>query len=213
MPLFYPSFQALKLADTILDSVGERVPGYQGRLGAAWYWRLTGGVLVTVQLDYTVTEQRWDVLRAQATSPAVGLFNAADFPFAAYGTLLTSPPYIHDLDGEAEWANRLYFQMGYLIDDLVLWLDMLRATLIAPQIHPPAAFPQLTALERELVRYALEHNDGFFNLEALGEAFSGRISRQRLRTLAQQWETLGLLTERPRRVTVALRALVEQDAS
>lgn len=209
MPLFYPSFQALKLADAILDTVGARVPGYQGRLGAAWYWRLTGGVLVTVQLDYTVTEQRWDVLRAQATSPNVGLFNAADFPFAAYGTLLTSPPYIHDLDGEAEWANRLYFQMGYLIDDLVLWLDMLRATLIEPNIHPPAAFPQLTALERELVRYAIDNEDGVFNLETLAQAFAGRISKQRLRALARHWETLGLLTERPRRVTVALRALVE----
>lgn len=211
MPLFYPSFQALKLADAILDTVGARVPGYQGRLGAAWYWRLTGGVLVTVQLDYTVTEQRWDVLRAQATSPNVGLFNAADFPFAAYGTLLTSPPYIHDLDGEAEWANRLYFQMGYLIDDLALWLDMLRATLIEPAIHPPAAFPQLTALERELVRYAIDNEDGVFNLETLAQAFAGRISKQRLRTLARHWETLGLLTERPRRVTVALRALAEHE--
>ncbi len=211
MPLFYPSFQALKLADTILDTVGTRVSGYQGRIGAAWYWRLTGGVLVTIQLDYTVTEQRWDVLRAQATSPNVGLFNAADFPFAAYGTLLTSPPYIHDLDGEAEWANRLYFQMGYLIDDLVLWLQMLQAALIEPQIRPPAAFPQLTALERELVRYALDHQDGHFNLEVLYQAFSDRISRQRLRALAQQWTALGLLTEPPRRVTVALRALVEHE--
>jgi len=211
MPLFYPSFQALKLADTILDTVGTRVPGYQGRIGAAWYWRLTGGVLVTVQLDYTVTEQRWDVLRAQATSPNVGLFNAADFPFAAYGTLLTSPPYIHDLDGEAEWANRLYFQMGYLIDDLVLWLQMLQAALIEPQIRPPAAFPQLSSLERELVRYALEQQDGLFNLEALYQAFGERISRQRLRALAQQWTALGLLTEPPRRVTVALRALVEHE--
>lgn len=207
MPKYYPSYQALHLADQMLDEVGRRVEGYQGRIGSAWYWRLPGGILITVSMEYTVTEQRWDLLRAEATSPAVGLFNGADFPFTAYGTLVSSPPYIHDLDGEAEWANRLYFQMGYMIEDLILWMEMLRAAIIEPQIRPPAAIPDLSPLERELVRYATLELDGGFRLKDLHAAFQERISRQRLAELAQTWEQLGLLTERPRRVTVALRSI------
>jgi hypothetical protein len=34
--------------------------------------------------------------------------------------------------------------MGYLIDDATLWLEMLRASIIDPQIRPPAAFPDLS---------------------------------------------------------------------
>ncbi len=205
---FYPSQQALILGNQILDEIASRAPGYQGRIGAGWYWRLPGGILVTITLEYTITEQRWDLLRAVAASPNVGIFQAADFPFAGYGTLPTSPPFIHDLDGQAEWANRLYFQMGYLIEDAVLWLEMLRAAIIEPQIRPPAAFPDLSPLERELVRHAALEADGAFQPAALYAAFKGRISQRRLAVLAQEWEALGLLTdERPRRVTVALRAL------
>ncbi len=209
MAHFYPSFQALELADRMMDAIGKRVAGYQGRIGVAWYWRLPGGILVTFVLDFTVTEQRWDVLRAEATTPAVGLFNAADFPFHAYGTSLTSPPFIHDLEGEAEWANRLYFQMGYLIDDAVLWLEMLQASVLEPTVRPPASFPVLSPLERDLVDYALGSLDGYFRLGKLHAAFRGRISRRRLSDLARRWEEVGLLTERPRRVTIALRSLVQ----
>ncbi len=208
MAHFFPSFQALHLADRMVDTVGERVPGYQGRVGAAWYWRLPGGILVTFTLEYTQTEQRWNLLRAVAASPNVGLFNAADFPFAAYATLASSPPFIHDLDGEAEWSNRLYFQMGHLIEDVVLWLEMLRAVILDPQVRPPAAFPDLSPLERELVAHAALQLDGVFLLKALYETFGERISRRRLSELAQAWEELGLLTdEHPRRITVALRSL------
>ncbi len=210
MPRFYPSYQALTLADTILEEVGQRMDGYQGRIGAAWYWRLPGGILATINIDFTVTEQRWDLLRAQAASPAVGVFHGADFPFAAYGTLESSPPFIHDLEGEAEWANRLYFQLGYLIEDMTLWLEMLRAAIIEPQIRPPATIPDITPLQRELVNYALTELDGDFRLKDLHAAFEQRLSRQRLSRLAQEWEQLGLLTERPRRVTVALRSLSER---
>ena len=208
---FYPSFQALKLAEQILDTIGQRVTGYQGRIGVAWYWRLSGGILVTCALDYTATEQRWNVLRAKAASPSVGLFNAADFPFVAYGTLAASPPFIHDLDGEAEWSNRLYFQMGYLIEDAARWLEMLQAALIAPQILPPASFPELNPLERALVAYARDELNGYFRLNKLAPAFKERISRRGLSRLAQRWEDVGLLTERPRRVTIALRVLVNQE--
>jgi hypothetical protein len=210
MAKFYPSFEALALTDQILDAIAEHVPGYKGRIGAAWYWQLPGGLLVTFVLEYTATEQRWNLLRAEATSPNVGVFNAADFPFAAYGTVTTSPPFIHDLDGEAEWSNRLYFQMGYLIEDAVLWIEMIRASVIAPQIRPPAAFPALSTLEQTLVDYAMTDLDGAFHLDRLYEVFNERISRRRLSELAQQWASLELLTEdRPRRVTVALQVLAD----
>ncbi|HQK15539.1 MAG TPA: hypothetical protein PLJ78_16530 [Anaerolineae bacterium] len=207
MARFYPSYQTLRLADQILEAIAARIPGYQGRIGARWYWRLTGGVLVTFEIDFTVTEQRWDVLRAEAVTPTVGMFSAADFPFAAYGTLVDSPPFIHDLDGEAEWSNRLYFQMGHLIDDAVLWMEMLSAAVIDPQVRPPSSFPELNALEREIVTYAVNELNGYFKLGELYTAFKERISRRVLSRLAQHWEDLGLLTESPRRVTVALRAL------
>jgi len=210
-PLFYPSFQALDLADVIFEELAKRVPGYIGRLGAAWYWQLPGGVLVLFHLDYTVTEERWDVIRAQASTPRVGLFSTADFPFAAYATSPTSPPYIHDLQGLAEWANRLYFQMGYLINEAAQWLQMLQAAAIAPQVNPPSDFPILSALERELARYALAHLDGRFNLSELYRVFGDRVSRRRLSRLAAEWEAMGLLTPRPRRVTYALRSLLETE--
>jgi hypothetical protein len=211
MPDFYPSFQALGLADQMLDEVGRYIPGYQGRIGAYWYWRMAGGILVTIRLDFSVTEQRWDILRAEAVTPNVGLFNAAIFPFAAYGTLRSSPPFIHDLDGEAEWSNRLYFQMGHLIQDMILWMKMLIASVIDPQVRPPATFPDLNPLERELVNHAIEELNGHFTISKLYKAFKGRISRRSISRLAQYWEDLDLLTEHPRRVTVALRALVDAE--
>lgn len=210
-PLFYPSFQALHLADAIFEEVASRVPGFVGRMGAAWYWRLPGGTLVTFRLDSTVTEERWDVIRAQAANPRAGLFNSADFPFANYATALSSPPYIHDLQGVAQWANRLYFNMGHLIAEAAQWLLTLQAASIAPHVAPPASFPYLNPLERDMVRFALEEMDGRFDLARLQAAFGDRISRRRLSHLAQEWEALGLLTPRPRRVTYALRALVEAD--
>ncbi len=210
-PLFYPSFQALNLADVIFREVASRVEGFIGRIGAAWYWRLAGGTLVTFRLDYTVTEERWDVIRGQATNPRVGLFNFADYPFALYATALSSPPYIHDLQGVAEWANRLYFNMGHMIIEMAQWLQMLQAAVIAPHVAPPSAFPYLNPVERELVRYALNELDGRFDLARLQAVFGDRISRRRLSRLAQEWEALGLLTSRPRRVTYALQALIASE--
>ena len=156
MPLYYPSFDALRLADQMLDEIGRQTSGYEGRLGATWYWRMPAGILVAAWLDHTVTEERWDVLRAQASTPRAGIFSTADFPFSAYGTSATSPPFIHDLQGVAEWANRLYFQMGHLIDAAVHWLGMLHAVALSPQVSSPAAFPSLNSLERLLVQYALD---------------------------------------------------------
>ena len=212
MPLlFYPSFQTLELAQVIFDQVADRVDGYVGRLGVAWYWRLAGGTLVTFRLDYTVTEERWDTIRAEATNPRSGLVNAAEFPFSTYGTALSSPPYIHDLQGAAEWANRLYFNMGIMISQMTEWLQLLHAVTLSPHVTPPAAFPYLDALEREMVRHGVEHLDGRFSIKELYQVFGGRVSRRRLSSLAREWEALGLLTPRPRRVTYALRALIESE--
>lgn len=212
MPLSYPSYQALKLADQMLEAIADQVPGYQGRLGAYWYWHLKGGILVTFSLDFRVTEQRWDVLRAEAVTPRVGVFSAAEFPFGMYGTLNESPPFIHDLDGDAEWSNRLYFQMGHLIEDAALWMQTLLATALDPQVGTPSSFPDLTSLEQHLVAYAVDELNGRFTLTALHEIFGDEISYGALSSLARTWETLGLLTAHPRRVTIALRALVEQAA-
>jgi len=205
--LFYPSFDALRLADRLIGEIGKRTPCYEGRVGAAWYWHLPGGILVTARLDYTVTEERWDVLRAQASTPRAGVFSTADFPFVAYATSATSPPFIHDLQGVAVWSNRLYFQMGHLIEDAVHWLGMLHAVAISPQISPPASFPALSPLERRLVCHALDGLEGYFTIKALHRAFRDEISRSRLSALAQAWEASGLLTKRPRRVTYALKLL------
>ncbi len=210
MSQFFPSYQALRLADQIVEAIAVRVPGYQGRLGVRWYWRLNGGILTTFELDFRVTEQRWDVLHGQAVTPKIGLFSAADFPFGMYGTLLESPPFIHDLDGSAEWSNRLYFQMGHLIDDAGLWLETLVATVLDPQISSPSSFPALTEDECDIVAYAIDKLQGHFTVRALHDAFGDHFSYHSLAALARAWEEVGLLTSRPRRVTIALRALVEQ---
>ena len=207
---YYPSYSALVLADQIIDAVGERIPGYQGRIGTQWYWRLNGGILVTVNLNFTITNQRWDTLQAQAVTANIGYFNSANFPFAVYGTLMDSPPFIHDLEGNADWSNRLYFQMGHMIDDMVLWMETLLAAVLDPQIRPPSAFPAPTQLECDMVKYAIQSLNGNFRISALYEKFGERISRRGVSRLAQRWEAIGLLTERPRRITIALRALISQ---
>ncbi len=211
MPMYYPSFDALDLADTLFQEAGERTPGYEGRMGAAWYWRLPGGIIGVAHLDHAVTPERWDVIRARASNSRAGVFSEADFPFKAYGTSTTSPPFIHDMQGRAEWSNRLYFQMGELIDELVHWIEILHATAISPRVNPPASFPALSGLERRLVRYAMAELEGQFVLKSLYEAFRGEISRSRLSSLAQTWEMNNLLTSHPRRVTYALLALTDEE--
>jgi len=211
MPLFYPSFSALHIADQMFDEIGKRTTGYEGRVGSIWYWRLPAGILVAAWMDNTVTEERWDVIRAQASTPRAGIFSTADFPFAAYGTSAPSPPFIHDLQGEAEWSNRLYFQMGYMIEDMVHWLGILHTIAVSPQISPPAALPALSPLERRLVKHAVDEMEGHFTISKLHNAFRDEISHSRLSALAQAWEASELLTKHPRRVTYALRLLAEED--
>ncbi|MBN1135367.1 MAG: hypothetical protein JXM73_02220 [Anaerolineae bacterium] len=209
MALYYPSFDAIRLAEKLFDEIGKRTPGYEGRVGTSWYWRLPGGILVVTHLDYTVTPERWDVIRAQASTPKAGIFSTADFPFVSYSTSATSPAFIHDMQGKAEWSNRLYFQMGHLINDATHWLGMLHAVAISPQVSPPASFPALSPLERKLVQYAMAELEGCFTIQDLHQAFSDEISRARLSALSQAWENSELLTKRPRRVTYALQLLAE----
>ena len=208
---FYPSFDALRLADKMVNEIGAQTPGYEGRIGAAWYWKLPAGIMVKMWLGHTVTEERWDLLRARASTHPAGVFSAADFPFAAYATSATSPPFIHDMKGVAEWSNRLYFQMGDLIGQAVHWIGLLHAVAISPQISKPASMPIPSPLERRLVKHAMEELGGAFTIERLYEAFRDELSKARLRSLAQKWEARDLLTPVPRRVTYALRMLVQQE--
>jgi len=102
--------------------------------------------------------------------------------------------------------------MGDLIQDAMLWMEMLAAAIIDPQVRPPSSFPELNTLERELITYTLDEINGYFTLKKLHEAFKNRISYRVLARLAQYWEDIGLLTEPPRRITVALRALANMQA-
>jgi hypothetical protein len=55
------------------------------------------------------------------------------------------------------------------------------------------ALSTLTDDERALVRYALEHLGGKFNIRDLAEAFRGCISQRRIEQLSRHWESLGWL--------------------
>ena len=73
---------------------------------------------------------------------------------------------------------------------------------------------KLSAEERELVRYALEHLGGKFNIRALAEAFRGRVSQRRIERLSRQWEARGWLVAGPtradgKRITDELKKLAD----
>ena len=68
--------------------------------------------------------------------------------------------------------------------------------------------------EQELVRYAMEHLGGKFNIRDLAEAFRGRISQRRIEQLSRQWEARGWLVAGPtradgKRITAELANLAE----
>jgi len=73
----------------------------------------------------------------------------------------------------------------------------------------------LSAEERELVGYALEHLEGRFPIRALAEAFQGRVSQRRIEELSRAWEARGWLRAGPtradgKRVSDELAGLVER---
>lgn len=57
----------------------------------------------------------------------------------------------------------------------------------------------LTALEEEMVHYAMEHLEGKFTIHKLAEAFKGRIGMKRIWRLAKNWELRGWLIPGPTR--------------
>jgi DNA segregation ATPase FtsK/SpoIIIE-like protein len=56
----------------------------------------------------------------------------------------------------------------------------------------------LSEIEAEMVMYAVEELSGAFIINALYEAFKGRVSKYALTRLARQWEAMGWLTEEQR---------------
>jgi hypothetical protein len=69
--------------------------------------------------------------------------------------------------------------------------------------------------EQELVRYALEHLGGKFNIRDLAEAFRGRVSQRRIEQLSRAWEARGWLAAGPTRadgktITNELRELASE---
>jgi hypothetical protein len=61
--------------------------------------------------------------------------------------------------------------------------------------RPAADQSILSDVERALVRYAVEEQDGAFTINRLYEQFKGRISKRQLSKLGKAWERRGWLTE------------------
>lgn len=59
----------------------------------------------------------------------------------------------------------------------------------------PSTQRALSEVEAELVRYAVEQLNGEFILDKLAAAFVGKVSRWKVRTLAEAWEQRGWLTQ------------------
>jgi len=59
--------------------------------------------------------------------------------------------------------------------------------------------PVLTALEEEMVRYAVKHLGAKFHIHKLAAAFKGRMGMKRIWRLAKSWELRGWLTPGPSR--------------
>jgi S-DNA-T family DNA segregation ATPase FtsK/SpoIIIE len=73
----------------------------------------------------------------------------------------------------------------------------------------------LASDERELVRYALEHLGGKFNIHDLATAFKGHISQRKIEQLSRAWEARGWLMAGPTRangktITDELRELANE---
>ena len=75
--------------------------------------------------------------------------------------------------------------------------------------------PRLADDERALVRYALEHLGGKFNIRDLAEAFKGHISQRQIEHLSRAWEARGWLVAGPtradgKRITDELKELANR---
>jgi len=153
-------------------------------------------VLNTLIRGNMSTRIAFRVATTEHSKTILGIGGAQELPRTIRGRMLAR------LDGKP-----VTLQGFYLSDDEVAaFTARLRS-------QPPQV---LTDLERELVRYAVEHLDGGFNTNRLWPAFQDRIGRQSLLSLARRWEHTGWLAAQPgvntpRRVTEELTNLVGID--
>jgi DNA segregation ATPase FtsK/SpoIIIE-like protein len=96
---------------------------------------------------------------------------------------------------------------GKIVEIQTFWVDKERVLGLRQGLISPLAED-----EQALVRYALEHLGGKFNIRDLAEAFRGRVSQRRIERLSRQWEARGWLVAGPtradgKRITEELEAL------
>ena len=202
----FPSQQALELADEVFAETAKMAAGYEGRMGTTWYWRLPEGILVGFRLDQTGAQERWDVIRGEATTVEAGVFAQVDFPFITYTRSASSVPYLRDLHGEAQWLHTALFDVPVLLEEMSRWLWMLGAKALATLSEIER--PELSDFQARLVRYALEELEGAFVIKDLHQAFKQEISKRRLSALARAWEEKGWLSPAPRKVLAPLQRAV-----
>jgi DNA segregation ATPase FtsK/SpoIIIE-like protein len=100
---------------------------------------------------------------------------------------------------------------GRITEVQTFWVDKERVLGLRREPVSP-----LAGDERELVRYALEHLGGKFNIHDLAEAFKGQVSQRRIERLSRQWEARGWLVAGPTRadgktITAELANLAERE--
>jgi DNA segregation ATPase FtsK/SpoIIIE-like protein len=83
---------------------------------------------------------------------------------------------------------------GKIIEVQTFWVDKERVLGLRREPVSP-----LAGDEQELVRYALEHLGGKFNIHDLATAFKGRISQRKIEQLSRAWEARGWLVAGPTR--------------
>jgi hypothetical protein len=99
---------------------------------------------------------------------------------------------------------------GKITEVQTFWVDKERVLSLRPEPVSP-----LNGDEQELVRYALEHLGGKFNIRDLAKAFRGRVSQRRIEQLSRAWEVRGWLVAGPtradgKRVTDKLEELAHE---
>jgi DNA segregation ATPase FtsK/SpoIIIE-like protein len=99
---------------------------------------------------------------------------------------------------------------GKIIEVQTFWVDKERVLGLRREPVSP-----LAGDEQELVRYALEHLGGKFNIRDLAEAFNGRISQRKIEQLSRAWEARGWLVAGPTRadgktITDELKELADE---
>ncbi|MBU0492210.1 MAG: hypothetical protein KKA73_18870 [Chloroflexi bacterium] len=156
-------------------------------------------VLNTLVRENCSTRIAFRVTTADHSRVILGSSGAHEIPRTVRGRLL------------ARVDSRLVTLQGYYVAD-----EALQA--VAQQVQGQVGVSPLSATEIALVRYAVEQLAGDFLIDQLYAEFGprgqGRLSRDRLRKLAQAWAARGWLMEpaqptQPRRVADELAHLIE----